>query len=54
MRMIHFIDPQGTEKNHNWHAQIRETDAPRLVGRSNTVWARFKRWLLVFIHRKRL
>lgn len=67
MRMIHFIDPQGMDKNPDRSAEIKENyemrlmdlpsaarDGARLSDGSNTVWGRFKRWLLVFVHRKRL
>lgn len=57
MRMIHFIDPRGMEKNHDWHCGIKEncdTDKLHLNKRSNTVWDFFKRRLLVLFRRERL
>ena len=67
MRMIHFVDPQGMDKNPDRPVEIKENYEMRLMDlqsaaredahlndESNTVWGRFKRWLLVFIHRKRL
>lgn len=67
MRVGYFINRQGMEKNPNQPMEIKENcemrmidlqntakDGARLSNKSNTVWCRFKRWLLVFIHRKRL
>lgn len=54
MRMVHFIDPQGVEKNHDWHSEIGENNDWCLSETSNTVWAKIKRWLLAFVRRERL
>lgn len=67
MRMIHLRDPQGFDKNPDLPAEIKENcemrlidlqstarDGARLSDKSNTVWGRFKRRLLAFIHRERL
>ena len=54
MRRIHFIDPQGVDKNHEWHHEIGEKDAWCLKEISNTVWVKIKRRLLAIIRRERL
>ena len=67
MRMIHLRDLLSIEKNYDLPAEVKENyemqmmdlkstarDEARLCNRSNTVWGRFKRWLLVMSKRERL
>lgn len=67
MRMIHFRDLLGIEKNSDLPMEVKENyemrmmelqstekAGNRLSAGSNTVWGRFKRWLLAIARRERL
>lgn len=64
MRMSHFINQQGMEKNPDQPMEIKENCEMRMIqltmaetklrDRSNTVWGRFKRRLLAIARRERL